>query len=54
MVLVVNNAPVNVQEKRVLSLGPEDTVEEGTATHSSILAWGIPWTVEVGGLLSIG
>ena len=34
----------------VQSLGPEDLLEEGTATHSSILAWRIPWTVEPGGL----
>ena len=39
---------------RVGSLGWEDPLEEGMATHSSILAWGIPWTEEKGGLLSIG
>ena len=39
---------------RVGSLGWEDPLEEGMATHSSILAWGIPWTEENGGLLSIG
>ena len=33
----------------VLSLGSEDPLEEGTATHSSILAWRIPWTEEPGG-----
>ena len=32
----------------VLSLGREDPLEEGMATHSSILAWGIPWTAEPG------
>ena len=35
-------------------LGQEDTLEEGMATHSSILAWGIPWTEEPGGLQSVG
>ena len=39
---------------RVLSLGQEDPLEEGMATHSSILAWRIPWTEEPGGLQSIG
>ena len=34
----------------VQSLGQEDPLEKGTATHSSILAWRIPWTVEPGGL----
>ena len=41
-------------ETRVLSLGQEDPLEEGTATHSSTLAWGILWTEEPGGLHSIG
>ena len=36
------------------SLGLEDPLEEGTATHSSILAWSIPWTDEPGGLQSLG
>ena len=36
------------------ALGREDPLEEGTATHSSILAWRIPWTEEPGGLQSIG
>ena len=35
---------------RVQSLGREDPLEEGMATHSSILAWRIPWTEEPGGL----
>ena len=35
-------------------LGWEDPLEKGIATHSSILAWGIPWTEEPGGLLSMG
>ena len=38
------------QETQVQSLGREDPLEEGTATHSSILAWRIPWTEEPGGL----
>ena len=38
----------------VPSLGWEDSLEEGMATHSSILAWRIPWTEEPGGLGSIG
>ena len=37
----------------VLSLGPEDPLEEETATHSNILAWRIPWTEEPGGLQSM-
>ena len=36
------------QEARVPSLGREDPLEEGMATHSSILAWKIPWTEEPG------
>ena len=39
---------------RVLSLVQEDPLEEGTATHSSILAWRILWTEEPGRLWSIG
>ena len=38
----------------VRSLGQEDPLDEGVATHSSILAWRIPWTEEPGGLQSIG
>ena len=38
------------QETRVRSLGQEDPLEEGMATHSSILAWRIPWTEEPGRL----
>ena len=38
----------------VQSLGPEDSLEEEMATHSSILAWKIPWTEEPGGLQSKG
>ena len=39
---------------QVLSLGQEDPLEERMATHSSILAWRIPWTKEPGGLQSTG
>ena len=42
------------QETQVRSLGQEDSLEKGMATHSSILAWDIPWTEEPGGLQSIG
>jgi len=41
-------------EMWVQSLGQEDPLEEGMATHSNILAWRIPWTEEPGGLWSIG
>ena len=37
-----------VQETQVLSLGWEDPLEEDIATHSSILAWRVPWTEELG------
>ena len=43
-----------VQEMQVRSLGWEDALEESMATHSSILAWRIPWTEEPNGLQSIG
>ena len=43
-----------MQEKQVWSLGREDPLEEEMATHSSILAWEIPWTVEPGRLQSSG
>ena len=43
-----------VQERQVPSLGWEDSLEEEMATHSSILAWGIPRTEEPGGLQSMG
>ena len=39
---------------QVRSLGQEDPLEEGMATHTSILAWRIPWTEESGGLQSMG
>ena len=43
-----------MQETQVPSLGWEDPLEEGMATHPSILAWRIPWTEEPGGLQSMG
>ena len=43
-----------IQEMQVQSLGWEDPLEEGMSTHSSILAWKIPWTEEPGGLQSMG
>ena len=42
--------PPAVLETHVPSLGQEDPLEMGMATHSSILAWRIPWTEEPGGL----
>ena len=56
MGLVVKNPPAKAGDIRdvglILRLG--DPLEEGLATHSSILAWRIPWTGEPGGLQSIG
>ena len=54
--LVMKNPPANAETKEtwVQSLGQEDPLEEGMATHSSILAWRIPWTEEPGGLQSTG
>ena len=43
-----------MQETGVQSLGWEDPLEKETATHSSLLTWRIPWTVEPGGLQSMG
>ena len=43
-----------MQETQVQYLGQEDPLEKGRATHSSILAWRIPWTEEPGGLQSMG
>ena len=49
----IKNVPA-MQETMVQSLGREDPLENGTAAHSSILAWEIPWTEEPGGLQSMG
>ena len=46
---MVKNVPVT-QDAQVQSLGWEDTLEKGMATHSSAPAWKIPWTEEPGGL----
>ena len=50
---MVKNLPA-MQEIGIQSLGQEDTLEKGMATHSSILAWGTPWIEEPGGLQSTG
>ena len=49
VVQMVENLPA-MQETRVQSLGQEDSLEKEMATHSSILAWEIPWTKEPDGL----
>ena len=46
--------PRAMQETQVRSLGWEDLLDKGMATHSSILAWEIPWTEELGGLQRVG
>ena len=54
---MVKNMPANARnagETWVRSLGWEDPLEEEMATHSSILAWEIPWTKEPDGLQSVG
>ena len=50
---MVKNLPV-VQETWIQSLGWKDPLEKGMATHSSILAWRIPWTEDPGRLQSMG
>ena len=50
---MVKNLPA-VREARVRSLGWEDPLEEGMPTHSSVLAWRIPWTEEPSRLHSVG
>ena len=49
MTQMVKNLPA-MQETQVRSLGQEDPLEKGMATHSSILGWRIPWTEELDGL----
>ena len=54
---MVKNLPANAgkpQETWVPSLGQEDSLEKGMATHSGILAWRIPWAEKPGGLQSMG
>ena len=52
----VKNLPAmqETQKMRVQSLGQEDPLEEGMASHSSILVWRFPWTEVPGGLQSLG
>ena len=50
---MVKNLPA-MQETQVRFLGEEDPLEKEMTTHSSILAWKIPWTEESGGLQSMG
>ena len=50
---MVKNLPA-VQETQYQSLGQEDALEKGMATHSSVLAWKSPWTEEPGELQSMG
>ena len=56
MALVVKTPPADAGdiETQVRSLGREDPLEEGTATHSSLPAWRIPWAEEPGALQSMG
>ena len=56
MALLVKNPSANAGDINYAtqSLGQEDPLEEGMETHSSILAWRIPWTEEPGGLQSMG
>ena len=57
MVLVVKSLPASARDTRDAGSIPEDQedpLEKTVATHSSILAWRIPWTEDPGGLQSIG
>ena len=51
---MVEKPPVNSEDTRDMSLIWEDPLEEEVVTHSSILAWKIPWAEEPGGLESMG
>ena len=51
---MVKNPPAVQEETQVRSLGQEDPLEKGLETHSSILAWRIPWTEKPGRLQSMG
>ena len=53
MAQMVKNLPA-VQETQILSLGQENPLEKEKATHSSILAWEIPWTEKPGRVQSMG
>ena len=50
---MIKNLPVK-RETQIRSLGQENALEQEMATHSSILAWKIPWTEELGRLQSMG
>ena len=52
MAQTVKNLP-SIRETQIQSLGWEDTLEKGVATHSNIFAWRIPWTEEPGQLQSM-
>ena len=56
MMLVLKSPPTmqETEETQILPPGQEDPLENEMATHSSILAWRIPWTEEPGGLQSMG
>ena len=51
---MVKSLPARQREAQVRSLGGEDPLEQGMATHSSLLAWRIPWTEKLGRLQSMG
>ena len=53
MAQTVKNLPA-MEKTRVQCLGLEDPLETGMATHSSVLAWRMPWTEEPGGLQRVG
>ena len=50
---MVKSLPARQREAQVRSLGGEDPLEQGMATHSSLLAWEIPWIEEAGGIQSV-
>ena len=54
MAQMIKNPLGNARDPQVLPLGREDPLEKEMATHSSILAWKIPWTEEPGRLQSMG
>ena len=54
MVALTVKSPPTMQKSWVRSLGQEDPLEEGKATHSNTLAWRLPWTEEPGGLQFMG
>ena len=52
--LRINLPMQDTQETQIQSLGLEDSLEDEMATHSSILAWRLPWTEKTGGLQPMG